>query len=433
MLNKKIIIAGAGHGGLAVAALLSRKGFDVTVYEKSKRENMGYDWTDTFDLSSLDKVGITLPDESMVEKSTNITFCTPYESSIIVQDISEEALTVKIERRVLYDILINNAIDSGVKIEFENEILSPLLAGDRVIGIKTVKGNYYADLIIDACGYDSVIRKNLPECVGIQKETEKNEKFYVYRALYSKGKEALHKYKVYLMPNGKMGIGWVINDKNYSDVLIGEFEPFDMDEVERQLSFFKEHNSVIGDELLRGGSFAEIPVRHTLSILVADGYAAIGDSAFMTVPLLGSGISNSLCAASILADVIAKDETCTYSAETLWNYQIRYYNELGFSMAKMAVVKCMLPHLTAEQVEYAFESELLTRDVLTISNGSPLSPNPELVKKAIALIKDKQLTALIAGTGKNLGLLAAVSTRMPEDYSRKRVIEWAEKYDNIFR
>ena len=32
---KKIIVAGGGHGGIATALLLTEKGYDVTVYEKT--------------------------------------------------------------------------------------------------------------------------------------------------------------------------------------------------------------------------------------------------------------------------------------------------------------------------------------------------------------------------------------------------------------
>ena len=48
-MGKRIIVAGGGHGGIAAAKLLAEQGFDVTVYEKNERENMGYDWTDIFD------------------------------------------------------------------------------------------------------------------------------------------------------------------------------------------------------------------------------------------------------------------------------------------------------------------------------------------------------------------------------------------------
>ncbi len=431
-MSKKIIIAGAGHGGLACAALLSRNGFDVTVYEKCKRRNLGYDWTDTVDIKSFETAEIELPKDKVFEKSTNITFCTPYESSVIVQDIEDELLTVKIERKELYDILINNAEKSGVKFEFGCEIISPILIGDRTVGIKTKKGDFYADLVIDACGCDSVVRKQLPDCVGIQKETGKYERFYVYRGIYSKGKEALHKYKVYLMPNGKMGIGWVISDKNTSDVLIGKFEPFGEEEKEEQLAFFREKNSVIGNKLIRGGCFEEIPVRHTLSILVSDGYAAIGDSAFMTIPLLGSGISNSFNAAKILSDVIINDETQTYSAETLWDYQKKYYEKIGFAMAKMAVIRCMLPKLTASQIDYVFESGIITSNELTISSDTSFSPDVSIIKRAIAIIKDRDLLSILAKAVTDIGRLTALTGSIPEEYSRSKVINWSQKYNKIF-
>ena len=54
----KIIVAGGGHGGIAVAGLLAEKGLDVTVYEQHKREDMGYDWTDLGGFRSLSDYNI---------------------------------------------------------------------------------------------------------------------------------------------------------------------------------------------------------------------------------------------------------------------------------------------------------------------------------------------------------------------------------------
>ena len=69
---------------------------------------------------------------------------------------------------------------------------------------------------------------------------------------------------------------------------------YDMNDVEEFAEWLRPDNPRLGTEVVRGGQFVEIPVRHPLSVMVADGYAAIGDSAFMTVPLIGSGIANSL-------------------------------------------------------------------------------------------------------------------------------------------
>ena len=57
---KKIIVAGAGHGGLAAAALLAKQGYDVTVIEAKKRAEMGHDWHDVMVKSSLTDAGFDL-------------------------------------------------------------------------------------------------------------------------------------------------------------------------------------------------------------------------------------------------------------------------------------------------------------------------------------------------------------------------------------
>ena len=60
-MAKQIIVAGGGHGGIAAAHLLAKRGYDVTVYERHTRENMGYDWTDIFDKKGFFAAEMDLP------------------------------------------------------------------------------------------------------------------------------------------------------------------------------------------------------------------------------------------------------------------------------------------------------------------------------------------------------------------------------------
>ena len=60
VIMKKIIVIGAGHGGLITASLLSKYGFDVTIYEKRLEKDLGYDWQDTFNISPFVKLGIPI-------------------------------------------------------------------------------------------------------------------------------------------------------------------------------------------------------------------------------------------------------------------------------------------------------------------------------------------------------------------------------------
>ena len=438
-MSKKIIVAGGGHGGIACAMLLSREGFDVTVYEKNSRENMGYDWTDIFNGKAFGDIGLPLPPEEMRLSNQNMSFVPPSERIILRNDEkNSEGADLKMERKEIYNYIISAAEDAGVKFVYETEIIAPIMAGDRVIGIKTDKGDFLGDLVIDACGCDSPVRSKLPECCGVQAETAEMEKFYVYRAFYNRADvaEPKDKYKVYLMPKDIFGIAWVAADKDYRDIHVGELKPFTKEEALEKTECFRKDNPVLGRELFRGGDMVTIPVRQTLAVMVADGYAAIGDSAFMTVPIIGSGIANSFRAARILADTIIADKTETYSAETLWDYEYNYQTKIGFGLSSLALIKLLLTKLTYEQLDYLFESKIITIKELQISDepgGALIDINTELIGKASALIKNKKLVSLVLGLGKDMALLTGVNKTLPRYYSRRSVQAWARRYDGVFK
>ena len=50
-MGKKIVIAGAGHGGLIAGARLAAAGYDVTIYERKIKSELGYDWDDAIALN----------------------------------------------------------------------------------------------------------------------------------------------------------------------------------------------------------------------------------------------------------------------------------------------------------------------------------------------------------------------------------------------
>ena len=155
-MSAKIIVAGGGHGGIAAAALLAKNGFDVTVYEKHERNAMGYDWTDIFDKKGLFAIGLGLPDCDKYALKNDMTFFNPTLEYKLKQHTPEDELEIQMERTDIYDMLISYAEEYGVKFEFGTEVLGPVMLGNRVAGIRTDKGDHYADLVIDACGASSV-------------------------------------------------------------------------------------------------------------------------------------------------------------------------------------------------------------------------------------------------------------------------------------
>lgn len=439
-MGKKIIVAGLGHGGIAVAALLAQSGYDVTVYEKKKEGTLGYDWTDIFSPDALKIAGMKMPDDDKYEYKEDMTFFGPTSKKAIRQRVPDNQLEIKMERKDIYDHFIKHALECGVKIEYKCEVEGPIVLGNRVVGIKTEKGDVYGDLIIDACGLNSPVRKNLPESFGIEKDVARNEKITIYRAFFNVGsdEEAEAKFKVMLFKGGVMGINWIASEEKYTDLLMGRFEDFDMEDVEKFAEYLRKENPRLGTKVKRGGQFVEIPVRQPLSIMVADGYAAIGDSAFMTVPLIGSGIANSLKAAKILADTVKKDKTGSFSAESLWAYQSGFYKTLGAGLAPLACVKLMLLSLTPDEVDYVFDKDILTEDIMTIGGDftglSNVKVDPKgMINKAKQVCGDTELLKKIIACGVRIGKVSAACTMMPKRWNARRVQSWAKVYEYSFK
>lgn len=440
-MGKKIIVAGGGHGGITAGALLAKNGYDVTVYEKHKREDMGYDWTDIFDKKGLFAAGMEMPAEDKYKFKNDMTFYSPNMNIGLRQHVPQDQLEIQMERKEIYNHIISYAESCGVKFEYETDILYPVMLGDRVSGIQTDKGTVYGDLVIDAAGMNSVIRRNLPEHLGIQNNVQPYEQFYVYRGFFNKTAECDEdKFKLLLLHQNQMGIYWVAAEENHTDALIGRFTPLSEEDVDDALAYLRSKNPHLGDELVRGGQFVNIPVRQPLGVMVADGYAAIGDSAFMTVPVIGSGMANAFKASKMLADAIIEDTTDSFSAETLWKYQRKYYKELGNGFAPLACVKLLLTRLYSDELDYIFDSGILNADDMTIGAdstdiGSILGgvTKESLKKKLVGLKNNPVVLKKVLRCVKELGAAVAVTNAMPKSYSRKSVNAWVKQYNNCFK
>ncbi|MEI6578578.1 MAG: hypothetical protein WCN92_03855, partial [Eubacteriales bacterium] len=286
----------------------------------------------------------------------------------------------------------------------------------------------------------SPIRTNLPKMCGIENSIGPFEQLYAYRAFYNRSAEdeSAVKYKIYLLPAGKLGIGWVAAEEEFTDLLIGRFEPFDLEQANTLADYFREANPRFGKELLRGGQFVNIPLRQTLAVMVCDGYAAIGDSAFMTMPIIGSGIANSLKAAKMLAETILADKAGAFSAEILWGYQVKYYSKIGAGLSQIACIKKLLLKITPEELDYCFAEGILTAqdfafgsDNTSLVSMLKISPH-EIKSRAQALFKDEALLKKIIALGMQIGKVAAVIKLMPRKWDKKAVDNWSRKYRKLF-
>ncbi len=166
---KKIVIAGAGPGGLAAAIELAKKGYLVTVLEK-KPEN---------DLYKICAAGISRADYSkykippdlieLIEKAVvrefdHFRIITSWQS---VEVKSEGKTAVTIDRKKLNELMVKKARELGVKACFGEKVMR--IEGNFVV---TASGHKYEfDHVIGADGSNSKIR----EILGLKKKREKRD------------------------------------------------------------------------------------------------------------------------------------------------------------------------------------------------------------------------------------------------------------------
>ncbi|NCA66716.1 MAG: hypothetical protein EOM87_01480, partial [Clostridia bacterium] len=170
-MAKRVIIAGAGHGGLVAGAYLAEKGYDVEMYEKMSREDLGHDWHDTMKNYTFDLAGIKNIDPQDIHfRKDNVFYPPSLKIEVVVEDTPKERVDFEVDRKVLYKYLIDNAVAKGVKIHYKQEVTAPIVEDGKVAGLIVGGKEIKADMVIDSAGMTSPVLSKLPESYKIRAE-----------------------------------------------------------------------------------------------------------------------------------------------------------------------------------------------------------------------------------------------------------------------
>lgn len=427
----KIIVAGAGIGGLYAAYLFGKKGHGVTVYERTDcLENMRYDWHDDANPTAIKNLGIEIPKESFPKKDW--TFISPC-GNILGMTQSDENRDFSIERRPFNKVLYGMAKEYS-DVVFGKEIKSAYIEDGTVCGVVFADGGVEkCDLVIDSCGVDSPIRRSLPVTYGIDGDVGEEGVFAAYRAFYDAVPDAEVRYtnKVYMKHLGKQGISWCIvdNDPTKINVLVGRIGKLNKEELNLSLAELRKDNPVLGEKLERGGIVCKIPVRRPLDVMVADGYAAIGDAACMTVPLIGSGIVTSLYAAKYLFEAVGDGNDS--SAGKLWAYQYKVYADFGAQHCGVDYLKNWLLRQKNSTIDWIFGSGIMNnRDLQETSVGKLIKLTfkdaAEKLRKGFTRLHILIPMALMLSKAQKI---VKIAKNIPEKYDEMAIAKWANRLD----
>lgn len=429
----KIIVAGAGIGGLRAAALLGKAGAEVTVYERAESlERMRYPWHDDVCPEVFAECGLELPEKSFRKK--NWSFVPPCGKDIRRLREAEESADYSVWRTPLNAELLKEA-ERYAKVIFSSEAEGAITENGRVTGVIVNGEKKYADLVIDSLGVDSVLKKNVK---GIS-VCDKDEVFVVYRAFYEKNASAPlpeHANKAYLKHTGERGIAWAIQDGDTVDVLIGRLGEMNEETLSRALGHIKKDNPSVGGRVVTGGGIYRIPVRYPATVTVADGYAAIGDAAFMTIPMLGSGIASSLRAAGMLAERVTGalgrglSRAEAASAAVLWGYERDFFLSYGAEHCGVDVMKRGVLSFDDGLLSWLLASDVLTDDdVRKLAKGRFLNIG---IREAAAKVKAAGISRIPDLLKVNKMLVRGrrairIAKKIPVKYDPSAVRKWEKK------
>ncbi len=432
----KIAVIGMGQGGMTAAVKLLESGNQVTVFEKEQRGEVSYRWKDDIRSDVFSLCELPSPPEDCYEQKRKWLFVAPNFQNSLPVPPAKPMEEISIDRRALSEYFAQLAIAAGGIVKFGVPVRSLIVEDERVDGVVTSDGEEKFDLVIDASGMRSPFRAQLPKKFCVDAQPESDGVLYGYRAFFHRRADAQTlepgvDCTMVLKHMGKQGISWcnLVGD-DMVDVLIGRLGGLSDEDINEAIADLQQKMPILSKELYFGQR-VQICLRGPIPVGVADGYVAVGDSAFQTMPLMGSGIESSMKAGKALADFIAGGGE--FSAAALWRFWTDWMKKQGADFAFIDVLKRWALAIDQGQIDWVFSSGLISKSDLALvttdsSAAKPKIPAGAIFKKIGLLLTRPSLTFPAIRHVVRALKAKRCAAHAPKKYDQKKIAKWARKY-----
>ena len=441
MTNKQILVLGLGHGGMVAAMKLQAMGFAVTIAEKETPETVGYPWYDDIRADIFSFCALPMPPRDCYTNKGKRLFISPDEQNSLHVPSAKPMEEISIDRRAMLRHLCGLCEDAGVVIRWGVEAQSLLVENGRVCGAICGGEAQRADLVIDASGLLSPFRAQVPAQFHVQPQPGKADVMTAWRGFFrwTPGTAAPDPDRnLYIKHQNSVGLSWCnLNDRGEVDVFIGRIGGMTEAEKDAAVQHLLTRHDFFSGEPLRPGQWSKISLRGPLGMMVADGYCAVGDSAFMTMPMMGSGMEAAMKAGLWLAQHILKNNVTDFTAANLWGWQVRYYQELGAKYAFVDLVKRWVLGIDVDLLNWLFGCGAVTNEDMGLVSTDPDNPHKltpfMILKKAAIVLKKPEVVRQTAVWMLRAARAKQIAQAIPQVYDKAKIDKWRETYDGILR
>jgi geranylgeranyl reductase family protein len=422
-MNFDVVIVGAGPAGCISAINIAKNGYKVALLDKEEENAIGYRIgggvikVDTFSSVGLPRSQgnelLAFLDTFNIYSPTAKTKKTVNHTAIIV------------DRLLMNQRLIQYAKEAGVQLFSETEVQDLLIDNDFVIGVTTKDDKvFHSRVLIDSSGISGIVRRKLPHSFNIENEIDSKNIAKAYVELLKSPNTSLNYLNSYLAVDN--GYIW----QTPTEIGYGSLD-HNIDLKKRLHLFIDEHKLKV-DTDSNYTSYGAIAVRQNIPNMVGNGVVIVGDAACMISPIEGAGITTSIRGAKMASDCIIESlAKNNVSQEGLWVFNLKYNRTIGANLAYMDMLRRGLIGLSADDIDFAFDKEVITsKDVLDSITGD--IANVSVLDKAQRAIRGLRRPNILLrmencmNKSKELKNHYSVFPENPQDLNK-----WVENKDKI--
>lgn len=338
----------------------------------------------------LDRVGIRHP-KDICRVLKGVKVFSPDRKTVFTINLKHFVL----DRRAFGQKLLSDAKRAGVEFSDRTKALAPLVENGKVVGIKTDKGEMLSKLVVDASGFQAVIRNKLP---GVER-VHGGDTGVCYLEIRELKKQIDPNYFLIYLKGVENGYCWVTPErKNRANIGIGV--QGDSNHPSPKTLFYKHVFSWFNLEnskliKTKGGI---VPTREPINPLCSNGVMFVGDAGCQTNPVDAGGIGLSLAGGRIAGEVAAD---ATEMGTDLKEYHRRYMNAYGNHQVALDAIRKFWREITDDDLNYLMHSGVIAKEDLekmALGMGVELSALEKAKRFLKGICRPRLLRALLRAT-----------------------------------